>query len=1040
MGWQDKLGVDAAPEKGGWQSKIGLSGADKKEDKPEDEMWGKKVDQYIGKTISNIPKNVASIGKGLYELGEMAIDPRKRIEMAKTLGKPGVPTAIGQKVVSGAKEFIEHPVESTMSYVQEHPLDAAMLLSGGLGAAGKASELAGAGKTAGVLKSTAELVDPISGVINASGNAYRGVKSGVTNMLPSNRVGRTLAEERALADPAAVARASELERLTGTQMSEAERLQSPTLMAAQRDLSRSPDKIGGISPATVLADKKSSQLTGLGKTIRSTRGAGDAGDVSRAITEQQVLLEDNAAAATKALEETTTKTGAALEKAKSRLSTGYNKLMDKWIRRGGSVEDLAGTLENKRTALELDHLTAEELAASELASQSRMGEEGGNKLRGLAESLKTSLTKQRNAQRAEIGNIVIEDQYVQGLADGVEDVAKTISALGEQSPALTKIQTRLARSGAVPEAKGGLPTTPEAAAEYLDNLKNAAAAAASAAQPITVGDIDALKKSIGKAISKTSDENQRRILLDAQQKVLKVEDSMIEGSKAGAEIEKLKAVRKWEAEEYYPIFGRDRAGRPNIGRQILDEKSGDYRILSTKLKDRFAPTAPEALPEAIRQFERMFGNSPEAKSALLDAFRSDLANKTQGDASKIQGWLTKNKAALDGYGFGKEFGSVQSAIEEANKGKTLLAEYNKSQAGKLIGMDLDRAVPKILSQNRASEYLADLKRLASEDTTGSALKGLQRSVSETILGKKGLDQKRALDAARRSGLYAKTELRSLEHAVKHPETAEKLLGAKASKAEALVKGAKTEAEIAASELKSFNRSEAAKLIGIPEADLGEKLLVDRKKMAAALSATAGNPTARAGLKAAVSDTLESIVGGIELSNDGQIKNAVTKIGRMRKLAGKQLTESGLFSPQELKRFDAVYDYLKQLRGANLPKLRSVEGTKGIFEAFARAGGYGAKMVTGRLGAYPIGKEAVRWLEKVFEGRIDYHMTRALYDPEYADKLVGLVTDVAKSEPGQYAQLAKKYGTSLGIAASTTADNKIPEPEPQPEERRKNFGQ
>ncbi len=131
--------------------------------------------------LSGAGKNIGQMASGMYQLGKAGLETYVGMpEGAESFVQMGKGVVQQVKEIPGeVKELAKEPSAipgKALDYVIDNPINAAMMLSGGLGTAGKVAGVAGMAKTAGALGKAAELVNPFSlagkgvaGVVNKVG-------------------------------------------------------------------------------------------------------------------------------------------------------------------------------------------------------------------------------------------------------------------------------------------------------------------------------------------------------------------------------------------------------------------------------------------------------------------------------------------------------------------------------------------------------------------------------------------------------------------------------------------------------------------------------------------------------------------------------------------------------------------------------------------------------------------------------------------------------------------------------------------------------
>lgn len=134
----------------------------------------------IGRQITGIAQAVRPIAQDIVGAGGMVNPSAPAIAAGKAayrqfmplVEQPQAAEQIRGQMVSGVKEAVKHP----LNYIKENPVDAAMLVSGGLGVAGAGAKAAGLSRTAQLAMKASELVNPISIGLKGSRLAVSGTR------------------------------------------------------------------------------------------------------------------------------------------------------------------------------------------------------------------------------------------------------------------------------------------------------------------------------------------------------------------------------------------------------------------------------------------------------------------------------------------------------------------------------------------------------------------------------------------------------------------------------------------------------------------------------------------------------------------------------------------------------------------------------------------------------------------------------------------------------------------------------------------------
>lgn len=204
----------------------------------------------------------------------------------------------------------------------------------------------------------------------------------------------------------------------------------------------------------------------------------------------------------------------------------------------------------------------------------------------------------------------------------------------------------------------------------------------------------------------------------------------------GEGVEALKNATSYYRDVHVPTF---RQGATNeilsVGNQI-----GGKRVMDSSVGSMYFKGGSIGVPEAVESFNKTFGSDPEAKKLIKDYAAQSLLSKVRNpvtqeiDQKAVYGWLNDHKEALTRYGIINDFSDFKSAVSLAEKAKSLESEFNKSSAEKMLGVPAEQAIQSVFSNGAANAQslsrLRQLVRIAREDDTGAALKGLKSGIGD----------------------------------------------------------------------------------------------------------------------------------------------------------------------------------------------------------------------------------------------------------------------------------------------------------------------
>lgn len=194
----------------------------------------------------------------------------------------------------------------------------------------------------------------------------------------------------------------------------------------------------------------------------------------------------------------------------------------------------------------------------------------------------------------------------------------------------------------------------------------------------------------------------------------------------------------------------------------------------------------------------------------------------------------------------------------------------------------------------------------------------------------------------------------------------------------------------------FNKSAIAKALGedpdraietILMTGTGRKQSIKRLQELVALAKEDGTGAATEGLRAAIGDYFERTMQTTARDMAQNKMGSLAKIDKFVKEYMPAIKASGLYSKEQLNAFADVHKAL----GAISQQSRPHPGFSNspTFELIGRAMASGVSIGGGHLGLYGVAKGLYSVVEKPIQNQIDDAVARAVFDPRYADLIVGL---------------------------------------------------
>ena len=177
-----------------------------------------------------------------------------------------------------------------------------------------------------------------------------------------------------------------------------------------------------------------------------------------------------------------------------------------------------------------------------------------------------------------------------------------------------------------------------------------------------------------------------------------------------------RAYNKFAKEEYFDRFGNEASGTQtqlsNIPRAFTTPEGADDLILSV---------------------------GPRSATQLMDQhFSQELlgkANPVTGEikADVAENWLKKNHVVLDKYGLTGKYRTVADAQRAVEEAQTVVEQFNRSAAGKMLNADPKQAIAAAFSSNPKNTARVAQELLDQVSADPQAVAGLQSGFKDFII-------------------------------------------------------------------------------------------------------------------------------------------------------------------------------------------------------------------------------------------------------------------------------------------------------------------
>ena len=193
---------------------------------------------------------------------------------------------------------------------------------------------------------------------------------------------------------------------------------------------------------------------------------------------------------------------------------------------------------------------------------------------------------------------------------------------------------------------------------------------------------------------------------------------------------KLKTAQQYFKKEVIESFQQ---GSVN---DILKKGQAGHTVSDAQVVSKFFKSG-ELGVESAQQFKRAVGNNKNASKALKEAIRQDLYSQVNPSTEELTEkslyrWLGKYKGALKELNILDDFKDIVSARKQLDKALENKAVFEKSEAAKLLGYDLDASIRKTFTDGKEKQVAAELMKKLGKNK--KAVKGLQNAIVDSIIG------------------------------------------------------------------------------------------------------------------------------------------------------------------------------------------------------------------------------------------------------------------------------------------------------------------
>ena len=207
-------------------------------------------------------------------------------------------------------------------------------------------------------------------------------------------------------------------------------------------------------------------------------------------------------------------------------------------------------------------------------------------------------------------------------------------------------------------------------------------------------------------------------------------DSLLQKASTAEEpaAQALKKARTFWSNEVISKFKKG-----DVGEILATKGGGEYRVKDSQIASKFFKSGPGG-QESARNFIKAVGGSPKAMNAIEDAIKQDLlSNFSGGEVTEkgLERWLFKNKQALQELNLTSKFDDLGKARKQLSDAMTFKAEFDTSEASKLLDSDVGKAIQTAL--NSANKGKAAMNLMQRTGGNKRAQAGLRNALDDYLI-------------------------------------------------------------------------------------------------------------------------------------------------------------------------------------------------------------------------------------------------------------------------------------------------------------------
>ena len=191
----------------------------------------------------------------------------------------------------------------------------------------------------------------------------------------------------------------------------------------------------------------------------------------------------------------------------------------------------------------------------------------------------------------------------------------------------------------------------------------------------------------------------------------------------------LKTAQQHFKKEVIQNFGQGPTG-DILKKTFNGNKVSDAQIVSQYFKPG------QIGKETMSKFNSAFKNNLIAKDAITDAICQDLysqVNPVTGELSeqRLKTWIQRYKPSLDELGITGQFDTIQAARKQLDDAMAMKVKFDKSEASKILGTDVDDIVKKTFTEGKETQTAISIMNKIKGNK--KAVYGLQNSIIDSMI-------------------------------------------------------------------------------------------------------------------------------------------------------------------------------------------------------------------------------------------------------------------------------------------------------------------